>query len=59
MVFKCYKTNTEEQIKSNLKWEREYRLKELKIGQLVYYVPILLKISYQNYLTQEELMRDG
>ena len=30
MVFKCYKTNTEEQIKSNLKWERECRLKELK-----------------------------
>jgi len=30
-VFKCiYKINTEEQIKSNLKWEREYRLKELK-----------------------------
>jgi len=31
IVFKCYKLiNTEEQIKSILKWEREYRLKELK-----------------------------
>jgi predicted DNA binding CopG/RHH family protein len=31
IVFKCiYKINTEEEIKSNLKWEREYRLKELK-----------------------------
>jgi len=31
IVFKCiYKINTEEQIKSNLKWEYEYRLKELK-----------------------------
>src|SRR5215831_10648655 len=31
IVFKCiYKINTEEQIKSNLKWEREYRLKKLK-----------------------------
>jgi len=31
IVFKCiYKINTEEQIKSNLKWEREYRLKEFK-----------------------------
>lgn len=25
IVFKCHKINTEEQIKSNLKWEREYR----------------------------------
>ena len=31
IVFKCiYKINTEEEIKSNLKWECEYRLKELK-----------------------------
>ncbi|MGC2573698.1 MAG: MEDS domain-containing protein [Candidatus Nitrosopolaris sp.] len=30
MVFKCHKINTEERIKSTLKWEREYRLKELK-----------------------------
>jgi hypothetical protein len=31
IVFNCiYNINTEEQIKSNLKWEREYRLKELK-----------------------------
>ena len=30
IVFNHYKINTEEQIKSNLKWEREYRLKELK-----------------------------
>jgi archaellum biogenesis ATPase FlaH len=30
IVFKRHKINTEEQIKSNLKWEREYRLKELK-----------------------------
>jgi hypothetical protein len=31
IVFKSiYKTNTEEEIKSNLRWEREYRLKELK-----------------------------
>ena len=31
MVFEChYKNNTKQQINSNLKWEREYRLKELK-----------------------------
>ena len=31
IVFNCiYKINTEEEIKSNLKWEREYRLKKLK-----------------------------
>ena len=31
IVFKSiYKINTEEQIKSNLNWEREYRLKELR-----------------------------
>jgi hypothetical protein len=30
IVFKCYQINTQEQTKSNLNWEREYRLKELK-----------------------------
>ncbi|HEY6884439.1 MAG TPA: MEDS domain-containing protein [Nitrososphaeraceae archaeon] len=33
IVLRCiYKINTEEQIKSNLKWERQYRLKKLKNG---------------------------
>ena len=31
VVLRCiFKTNTEEQIRSNLEWEREYRLKNLK-----------------------------
>jgi hypothetical protein len=33
IVLRCvYKINTQEQIESNLKWEHEYRLKELKDG---------------------------
>src|SRR5215469_15595037 len=42
IVFKCYKINTEERIKSNLKWEREYRLKELKNRLCTYPVENIL-----------------